>query len=68
MSQRKAECSQFDCRHIFRCVTFHGKNCIRQGGDKIPTQRAINQSKGDRANCRPFPRRRSLMQPYFIGR
>jgi hypothetical protein len=59
--QKEFECIEFGCPFIFKCVTLHGKNCKRQGGEKIPTHRVIPQG----ASQRPYPR--SRMMSYFIN-
>jgi hypothetical protein len=59
--QKEFECIEFGCPFIFKCVTLHGKNCKRQGGEKIPTHRVVpQQARVDR----PYPR--SQMRSYFI--
>ena len=55
------ECIEFGCQHIFKCITFLGTNCTRQGGEKIPAHRVLPQG----ANQRPYPRSRMLS--YFIN-
>ena len=37
--KRKNECIAADCRFAKdRCLVFYGKDCIRNGGTKIPVQ------------------------------
>jgi hypothetical protein len=70
--EREHECVEFGCPHIFRCVTFLGKNCTRQGGGKIPTHRATDNHKKDgrtdlRQGFGPFPKKPvSIFRSYFI--
>jgi len=55
--KREHECIEFGCPHLFRCVRFLGKNCTRQGGEKIPVQMVVDNRQ---------PRRDSRMKSYFV--
>jgi hypothetical protein len=45
-SKRRQECLEIDCKHYeLHCMSFHGRDCIKQGGRKIPLFRSL----GDKA-------------------
>ncbi|MFZ3132712.1 MAG: hypothetical protein WA125_16825 [Desulfosporosinus sp.] len=71
--QREYECVEFGCPYIFKCITFLGKNCTRQGGEKIPTHRVMPQPKRVIKNGptnarvdRPYPRSQMMRKGYFM--
>jgi len=42
--KRKTECLNSDCKYLARCLVFHGDNCIKLDGDKIPVMCCVSES------------------------
>ena len=58
--RRKQECFQSNCKYAEnRCLVYHGRNCIRLDGIRIPVQRSMGE-------VRVPIQKPSSMKPYFI--
>lgn len=59
--KRKQECFQAECKYAEnRCLVFHGANCIRLDGNRIPVQRSMGE-------VRMPTQKLSAMKPYFLA-
>ncbi|MDP4158181.1 MAG: hypothetical protein Q8911_00250 [Bacillota bacterium] len=59
--RRKAECFTFDCKYAeTRCIVFHGNDCVKLGGNKIPVMRSLG-------NPKPKSEKPSLIKPKFVN-
>ena len=59
--QHKLECFQADCKYAeLQCLSFHGNECKRLGGHRIPLMRNIDLKPRYDASSPTF-------KPYFMN-
>jgi len=57
----KNECIDSKCKYLTRCLVFHGDDCVKLDGDKIPVMCCVSEA-------RTIPiEKPSEFKPYFIG-
>lgn len=58
--RRRQQCFQSGCKYAEnRCIVFHGKDCMKLGGKKIPVQRIPTEET--------LPNKRPGFKPYFLS-
>jgi len=56
---KKSQCFQFCCAYAeLKCLSYHGQNCARLGGNKIPVFQARDREYPE---CDPLG-----FKPYFV--